>query len=711
MARHKGTDYQVGDYVYTSEWRDGELSSSQQLFHVAHIVQINVSATPITVELQYLYRPHQTFHKATHAFHENEVLSSSDKHRVPIDHLHGRCAVLNRTNYRDYNIVGVDDKDTYVCLSRYADKRKQISAVKNGHRPVVKPKLKRRQQPRELVRVKEMAYAAAVAEESVHQGLDADNATMLGDIPIQIVRDADIPVHIHNITEEMPPLLYPNHANRPEARLRFQRFQAKNSLIKNVLTADAQTDKRHDKVDHDDTDDLNGDNARVAQMLLHDQSSEMTAAQRVREQLTTKMARVTKTPRMRLKGQNGTSAKRSKSTVQDDIDDDDYDDNDTMSHAEPARKPANKHARVLLDEEDDDVAVGQDGGDEREDADHYFEQQTSRAAKTSDNTLAELELLKLNEGSVQAVLRKLQDRFEPQRQQLMTTYSTQYDNWHSKLLTGFNLLFFGLGSKKKLLMNFASAKLRAAPVLCINGYFPSLSIKQILNSICERHMGYKGNFRHVLEQAEFIRSMYQHGDTNAKPLYLIIHNIDGPMLRNDVAQTALSTLASARGIRLVASGDHINASLLWDQGRLSRYNFVWIEAATYAHYTAETAYTDTVLMRKTVITVAAALIVMKSLTHNGRKAYWTLLKHQIENAETPNYQGVRFPEYLGMCQQNFAAHDEARLRSYMTEYKDHQLLRVKKSDGIEYLHVPVAAELLQQLVDMMQQNFPDDHPE
>jgi hypothetical protein len=40
--------------------------------------------------------------------------------------------------------------------------------------------------------------------------------------------------------------------------------------------------------------------------------------------------------------------------------------------------------------------------------------------------------------------------------------------------------------------------------------------------------------------------------------------------------------------------------------------------------------------------------------------------------------GVRFPEYLGMCQQNFAAHDEARLRSYMTEFKDHQLLTIKK---------------------------------
>jgi len=99
---------------------------------------------------------------------------------------------------------------------------------------------------------------------------------------------------------------------------------------------------------------------------------------------------------------------------------------------------------------------------------------------------------------------------------------------------------------------------------------------------------------------------------------------------------------------------------VWDQGRLSRYNFLWTEAATYAHYTAETAYTDTALLRKSTVTVAgmgmgscwslttltrclAALVVMKSLTHNGRKAYWTLLKHQHENASTPSFQGTLSP--------------------------------------------------------------------
>jgi hypothetical protein len=74
---------------------------------------------------------------------------------------------------------------------------------------------------------------------------------------IQTVHDVDIPIHIHNITQDIPPLLYPQHSERPEAKVRFQQFQRARyvkriflvlhgvtggyySLVKNVLTADSQ---------------------------------------------------------------------------------------------------------------------------------------------------------------------------------------------------------------------------------------------------------------------------------------------------------------------------------------------------------------------------------------------------------------------------------------------------------------------------------------
>lgn len=44
-------------------------------------------------------------------------------------------------------------------------------------------------------------------------------------------------------------------------------------------------------------------------------------------------------------------------------------------------------------------------------------------------------------------------------------------------------------------------------------------------------------------------------------LYLIIHNIDGIMLRSSKAQNVLAGLAAIPNIRIIASVDHINAPL------------------------------------------------------------------------------------------------------------------------------------------------------
>lgn len=53
-------------------------------------------------------------------------------------------------------------------------------------------------------------------------------------------------------------------------------------------------------------------------------------------------------------------------------------------------------------------------------------------------------------------------------------------------------------------------------------------------------------------------------------LYLIMHNIDGPMLRGEKNQQALGQLASIPNMHLLASIDHINAPL----GQFSHFNTI-----------------------------------------------------------------------------------------------------------------------------------------
>jgi len=57
-------------------------------------------------------------------------------------------------------------------------------------------------------------------------------------------------------------------------------------------------------------------------------------------------------------------------------------------------------------------------------------------------------------------------------------------------------------------------------------------------------------------------------------IFILINHIDSPQLRSRQQQEALSILVRSKRIRLIASVDHVNAALLWDQV----FNF-WINKA------------------------------------------------------------------------------------------------------------------------------------
>lgn len=80
-----------------------------------------------------------------------------------------------------------------------------------------------------------------------------------------------------------------------------------------------------------------------------------------------------------------------------------------------------------------------------------------------------------------------------------------------------------------------------------------------MNSITEDVLDNTDGFHGVPDQIEYIKNVYSRA--TADPLFIIIHNLDGPMLRATKTQTALAQMAALPGIHLVASFDHINAPL------------------------------------------------------------------------------------------------------------------------------------------------------
>ena len=91
--------------------------------------------------------------------------------------------------------------------------------------------------------------------------------------------------------------------------------------------------------------------------------------------------------------------------------------------------------------------------------------------------------------------------------------------------------------------------------------FRSFFVLQILDTILTDLLGVEDNDApaNPMEAVDAITEIQSSPD--ADTLYLLIHNLDGPSLKNNKAQTVLSALARVPKIRLIASVDHINAAL------------------------------------------------------------------------------------------------------------------------------------------------------
>lgn len=109
--------------------------------------------------------------------------------------------------------------------------------------------------------------------------------------------------------------------------------------------------------------------------------------------------------------------------------------------------------------------------------DEYFS--TRDTVRTSDRTLSQLNLTRLDSETVERTLRELPDRFAAARESLSRAHRLQYHRWAFELLNGFNLLFVGYGSKRRLLLDFVQSCFPHWPQVVVNGFFPALSIKEV----------------------------------------------------------------------------------------------------------------------------------------------------------------------------------------------------------------------------------------
>ncbi|KAH9524321.1 Origin recognition complex subunit 2 [Bulinus truncatus] len=320
-------------------------------------------------------------------------------------------------------------------------------------------------------------------------------------------------------------------------------------------------------------------------------------------------------------------------------------------------------------------------------AEAYFDLH-SAAPVTSDRTLSALDGPRLDLDTIRKVLKQFNNGHQSQLQALMEKHTRLFKRWMFHMCCGYNILLYGLGSKRILLDKFKDEHLKDFSHLVVNGYFPSLTAKNILNSITEDILDNPKGFSNVYTQIEFVKDTFRQRNED---FYLLIHNIDGVLLRSEKCQAILSSLTEIESIHIIGSVDHINAAFMWDQNKYSRFHWLWYETATFLHYEAENSYENSLMVQQSGSLALSSLVhVMRSLTPNARQVFILLAEYQLEKGNIQNYVGMSFQNLYLKCREAFLVNSDLTLQAQLVEFKDHRLIRSKKNfEGIEHLIIPI----------------------
>ncbi|XP_045487828.1 origin recognition complex subunit 2 isoform X2 [Pieris rapae] len=280
---------------------------------------------------------------------------------------------------------------------------------------------------------------------------------------------------------------------------------------------------------------------------------------------------------------------------------------------------------------------------------------------------------------------------------LLHGYNELFDKWLYVLGENFNIILYGIGSKREVLHRFQIEKLKNVPCIIINGFFPSLMIKNVLEAILVDLLGNSHVPSNLSDVVNLIDSQLKESETD---LFLIIHNIDGTMLRNSKAQSTLASISELKNVHTIATIDHINAPLLWDHSKLSKYKFSWWDITTFLPYTEETSFENSLMTQRSgALQLSSLKSVYQSLTTNAKGIFNVIIQYQLEN-QKQNYQGLPFKDLYSKSREQFLVSSELALRAQLTEFLDHKLVKFKRTlDGSENLVIPIESVLLQQFLE------------
>ncbi|KAF8579816.1 ORC2-domain-containing protein [Ramaria rubella] len=426
--------------------------------------------------------------------------------------------------------------------------------------------------------------------------------------------------------------------------------------------------------------------------------------------------------------------------------DDDGDEDDGESSASDASLSGHRLISTLA--KTVDTSTGR-GFVHRNAFDAYFAS-ASKPSRTSNNVFSELvPPLTQDEYTTLLANSAATSKNAVELEAVLKGHEKLFPRYAFELAEGFNLLFFGFGSKRKVLNTFArSVCAKRGHVVIINGYMPHVGIKELLARIeevpglatvplpsCSTTLEAQTRRIYDFFLPPAVRPQHP---TSSQPLFLIIHNIDSPALRTPKAKTPLSLLALNPRIHIAASIDHINAQMIWSTTEASTrkhvyleelgdqasipptrgFAWAWHDMTTMQPYDAELAHVDPNIIsnkgHKTALaeramSESAAQHILASVNVKAKKLFVLLAKTLLASFEEAGGKGkekekqlqahaVSYDALFNAARTDFIATNDTSFKALLAEFRDHKLVLTSVSGGGEALWIPLRSEELQRII-------------
>ncbi|KAH8177277.1 origin recognition complex subunit 2 domain-containing protein [Sarocladium implicatum] len=319
----------------------------------------------------------------------------------------------------------------------------------------------------------------------------------------------------------------------------------------------------------------------------------------------------------------------------------------------------------------------------------YFLHNKPGRPKTSDNTLESLSLLSHEEYF--AMLRNQEDHHKSDIEYLESLHVESFPQWSFELRQGFSICLYGFGSKRMLMTKFAKHIYSTAAdhaehqIIIINGYAPTTTVKEILNTI---KSALDPTQRIPQSQpAVMAQNLLSHLSSGSRQLTLIVNSIDAPAIRKPSTQAIFAQLAAHPQIQLICSVDTPDFPLMWDIGVRSAFNFVFHDSTTFAPFKIELDIIDEVhelLGRKArrVNGREGVAFVLRSLPENARNLFQLIVGEILIAMEDDDMAaeevGVEYKMVYTKAEEEFICSSEMAFRTLLKEFHDHQIITSRK---------------------------------